>query len=189
LRLSALFGIDALSSGFIAQSLVVLWFFERFGAGAAVLGPVFSVGRLIQAISYPIAMRLADRFGLLRTMVFTHLPSQFLLLGLAAAPTLPIAISLLLIRQGLSNMDIPIRQAYLTSIVPPDERVAAAGVTNLTRNVTESVSPSITGAAFQSLAYSLPIVLSAISGIIYDLALYASFRHVRLASDDLVLTE
>lgn len=189
LRLSALFGIDALSSGFIAQSLLVLWFFERFGASAALMGPVFSVARLIQVISYHVAMRLVDRFGLLRTMVFTHLPSQFLLLGMAAAPTLPVALALLLLRQGLSHMDVPIRQAYLTALVPPEERTAAAGVSNLTRNLAESVSPSITGAAFQSLAYSLPIVLSAVSGIIYDVALYVSFRQVKLASDELALTE
>lgn len=175
-RMSLLFSLDALATGFIAQSMIVLWFNLRFGVGAEVLGPAYSVIRLLQASAYPVAMLIAGRVGLLNTMVFTHLPSQLMLLALPLMPSLPLALGLLFAQQALSNMDIPVRQAYIASVVGPEERTAAAGITNLARNVAQGISPSFSGFAFRSLAYGLPFVLSALVGAAYDLALFFSFR-------------
>jgi MFS family permease len=179
LRISALFGIDALTSGFAGNSLIVLMFYQRFGVGAEVMGPVYTVARLLQAASYQVAVRLADRFGLLNTMVFTHLPSQFLLIALPFATNLPLGIFILLARQGLSQMDVPTRQAYIAAVVHPEDRTAAAGVTNLTRNLAQSVSPSFTGYAFQNLMFNAPFLVAGVLGIFYDLALFVNFRGIK----------
>jgi MFS family permease len=179
LRISALFGIDAFTSGLVANSLIVLLFYQRFGVGAEVMGPVYSSVRLLQSLSYQVAVRFADRFGLLNTMVFTHLPSQFLLMALPFAPTLPVGIIILLLRHSLSHMDLPTRQAYLAEIVEPEERISAAGVTNLTRNLTQGISPTFTGIAYQALSYSIPFLSAGVLGIIYDLGMYFSFRRIR----------
>jgi MFS family permease len=179
LRISALFGVDALTSGFAGNSLIVLMFYQRFGVGAEVMGPVYTIARLLQAASYQVAVRLADRIGLLNTMVFTHLPSQFLLIALPFAPTLPLGLFILFARQGLSHMDLPTRQAYIAAVVHPEDRTTAAGVTNLTRNLTQSVSPSFTGYAFQNLVFGAPFLVAGVLGIFYDLALFVSFRGIK----------
>ncbi|TET86164.1 MAG: MFS transporter [Anaerolineales bacterium] len=178
MKISALFGVDAFTSGLVANSLIVLFFNQRFGVGAEVMGPVYSLARLLQAFSYQIAVRLADRIGLLKTMVFTHLPSQFLLMALPFAPSLSVGIGILLLRQGLAHMDLPTRQAYITTIVDPEERTAAAGITNLTRNLTQSISPTITGFAYQALVYTVPFLFAGMIGVLYDLGMYLSFRRV-----------
>lgn len=179
LRLSALFSLDALTSGLVASSLIVLWFHEQFGVGAEVMGPIFAAAHLLQAISYPVAMFLADRIGLLKTMVITHLNSQLILIALPFAPSLAWAIMILLARQGLAHMDLPTRQVYIASIVNPEERTASAGITNLTRNMTQSVTPTFTGFAFQALNYGIPFILGGVLGIVYDISLYISFRKVK----------
>jgi predicted MFS family arabinose efflux permease len=179
LRISALFGVDALTSGFAGNSLIVLMFYQRFGVGAEVMGPAYTIARLLQAASYQVAVRLADRIGLLNTMVFTHLPSQFLLIALPFAPTLPLGLFILFARQGLSHMDLPTRQAYIAAVVHPEDRTTAAGVTNLTRNLTQSVSPSFTGYAFQNLIFGAPFLVAGVLGIFYDLALFVSFRGIK----------
>lgn len=179
LRISALFGIDALTSGFAGNSLIVLMFYQRFGVGAEVMGPVYTIARLLQAASYQVAVRLADRFGLLNTMVFTHLPSQFLLIALPLAPALPFGIFILLARQCLSHMDLPTRQAYIAAVVHPEDRTTAAGVTNLTRNLAQSISPSFTGYAFMNLMFSAPFFIAGVLGIFYDLAFFVSFRGIK----------
>jgi MFS family permease len=143
------------------------------------MGPVYSAARLLQALSYQAAVKFANRFGLLNTMVFSHLPSQFLLMALPFAPTLSIGVLILLFRQSLSHMDLPTRQAYLAEIVEPEERIAAAGVTNLTRNLTQGISPTFTGIAYQAVSYSIPFLSAGVLGIVYDIGMYFSFRRVR----------
>ncbi|NIS82741.1 MAG: MFS transporter [Anaerolineales bacterium] len=188
LRLSALFGVDAFTSGLAATSLIVLLFHQRFGVGAEVMGPVYSIARLLQALSYQVAVWLANHFGLLNTMVFTHLPSQFLLMALPFAPNLPIGIAILLLRQSLSHMDLPTRQAYIAAIVNPEERTAAAGVTNLTRNLSQGASPIFTGYAFQALTNTIPFLLAGILGVVYDVGMYFSFRGVRPPHEEAVIS-
>jgi MFS family permease len=134
----------------------------------------------LTAFSYIVAAKIADRIGLVNTMVFTHIPSNILLILVAFAPTLQFAIILYLIRMGLSQMDVPTRQSYIVSIVNEDERIAASGLTNVSRNIAQTVSPSIIGYIFQSfLALSGPFVLGGLIKIVYDLALYLNFRNIK----------
>jgi MFS family permease len=175
-RLSLLFGVDALATGFIPQSLIVLWVSLRFGAGANLMGPMYSGVRLMQAVSYPVAMRLADRYGLLNTVVFSHLPSQLLLLLIPAAPTLELAIAILMVQQAISHMDIPTRQAFIVATVEPDERTAAVGLTNTVRNLTQGISPSISGLAIRTVSLGMPFLFAGGIGALYDVLMYFSFR-------------
>ena len=182
LRLSALFSVDAFAGGLVAQSLMALYFHLRFGAPLAPLAALFFGANLLAALSALVAARLARRFGLLNTMVFTHLPSNILLALVAFAPTFPIAAGLLLARQALSQMDVPTRQVYTMALVAPEERTASASVTSLARSAGSSVSPALTGALLQPmfLLLGLPFLLSGGLKIAYDLALWAIFRRVRL---------
>jgi MFS family permease len=182
-RLSALFALDSLGGGFVIQSLVVFWFALKFNVGAEVLGPVFFGVNLIKAGSYFIAVRLADRIGLLNTMVFTHLPSNVMLMLIPLMPTLPSAIALLLARHVLSQMDVPTRAAYIVGIVDPEERTAATGVTSLVRTLTGAISPAIGGMALQVANLGLPFFLGGGLKILYDLALFSSFRNVKPEED------
>ena len=179
-KLSALFAVDSFAGGFVIQSVVSLWFFTRFGADLTVLSYVFSAAGILTAFSYIVAAKIADRIGLVNTMVFTHIPSNILLILVAFAPTMQFAIILYLIRMGLSQMDVPTRQSYIVSIVNEDERIAASGLTNVSRNIAQTVSPSIIGYIFHSfLALSGPFVLGGVIKIIYDLALYFNFRNIK----------
>jgi MFS family permease len=179
-KLSALFAVDSFAGGFVIQSVVSLWFFTRFGADIIILSYVFSAAGILTAFSYIVAAKIADRIGLVNTMVFTHIPSNILLILVAFAPTLQFAIILYLIRMGLSQMDVPTRQSYIVSIVNEDERIAASGLTNVSRNIAQTVSPSIIGYIFQSfLALSGPFVLGGLIKIVYDLALYLNFRNIK----------
>ncbi|MGK2851234.1 MAG: MFS transporter [Candidatus Limnocylindrales bacterium] len=180
LRLSALFSIDAFAGGFIPQSLMAFWFHERFGVEPAVLGAIFFGANLLAAVSSLSAARIAARIGLIETMVFTHLPSNVLLLLVPLMPTLPLAVAVLLLRFTLSQMDVPTRQSYVMAVVDPDERSAAAGVTGIARTVGASVSPSISSVlvANASLA-AIPFFLAGGLKIAYDLLLYRDFRSHR----------
>ena len=179
-RLSALFSIDAFGGGFIPQSLMAYWFSLRFGASPAVLGGVFFAANLLAAVSSLSAARIAARIGLIRTMVFTHLPSNVFLVLVPFMPTLPLAIGMLLLRFSLSQMDVPTRQSYVMAVVEPDERSAAAGVTGIARTVGASVSPSLGSVLVASAATAaLPWVLSGGLKILYDLLVYRDFRSVR----------
>lgn len=180
LRLTAFFGVDALAGGLVVQSLVAFWFNRRFGVGPEVLGPIFFGTNLLSAISYLIAARIADRIGLLNTMVFTHLPSNVLLALVPFMPTWPLAALLLLLRHLLSQMDVPTRQAYTMVLVAPEERAAAAGLTSAVRPAASSVAPVISGLALQSAAMGLPFILAGGLKVAYDLALWATFRKVPL---------
>jgi MFS family permease len=179
LRLSALFGLDALAGGLVIQSLIAYWLHLRWGAGPALLGPVFLAIGLVQATSFLAAGKLASRIGLINTMVFTHLPSNVLLMLVPVAPSLGWAIVLLLARQALSQMDVPTRQSYTMAVVSPAERITAAAATNVVRNVAQAITPALSGAMMQMGALGLPFVLAGGAKIIYDLLLYTMFRSIR----------
>ena len=179
LRLAALFSLDSLAGGFVVQSLIAFYFNLRWDAGPEILGPVFLWVGLLQAASFLAAARVAERIGLINTMVFTHLPSNVLLMAIPFAPSLPWAIGLLLARHALSQMDVPTRQSYIVAVVDPEERVAAAGVTNIARNLAQAITPVVAGAAMQVVGLGVPFLLGGGLKIVYDLMLFAMFRHIR----------
>ena len=173
--LSGLFALDAFAGGFVVQSIIAYWLVVRFGAGAGVLGPMFAVLVLVQAASYEVAGRLANRIGLIRTMVFTHLPSNVLLMLVPFAPSLGWAILVLAARSSISRMDVPTRQAYVVSIVPSAERAGAIAVTGAVRGVAQAVGPVLAGAAIGGAALGLPFFVGGGLKIVYDLGLYRLF--------------
>ncbi len=174
--LSALFAVDALGGGLVVTAVIAYWLHVRFGAPANVLGPAFAAIALLQAVSYELSGRLANRIGLIRTMVFTHIPSNVLLLLVPLSPSLPWAIGMLLARFSLSQMDVPARQAYVVSIVPAAERAGAVAFTGLVRGLGQAGGPLVAGAAIQSAALGLPFYLAGALKLVYDLSLYAAFR-------------
>ncbi len=175
--LIGLFAVDALGGGLVVQPLIAYWLHVRFGAGLQVLGPALAAMALVQAASYEVSSRLADRIGLVRTMVFTHLPSNVLLLLVPFSPNLAVAIGLLIARYSLSQMDVPARQAYVASIVPPAERAGALALTGAVRGVAQAAGPLLSGLAIQSAALGAPFILAGILKIGYDLGLYAAFAN------------
>ena len=178
-RLAALFAVDSLGGGFVVQAFIAYWFARKFGTSAATLGVVFFGIAILQALSFQAAVRLARRIGLLRTMVFTHLPSNVLLATIPLAPSQGVAIALLLSRFALSQMDVPTRQAYVVGVVDPGERTAAAGITNTARYVTRPIGPLL-AAPLTQLGLGVPFVVGGAIKCVYDLGLYALFRRVRL---------
>ena len=176
-RLSALFALDAFGGGLIVQSLIAFWFHERFGLEAPVLGAIFFGANLLAAVSALAAARIAARIGLINTMVFTHLPSNVLLILVPLMPSVELAILVLLARFSISQMDVPARQSYTMAVVDPDERSAAAGVTGIARTTGAALSPLIAAPLFAvpGLA-SLPFFLAGGLKIVYDLALWRAFR-------------
>jgi predicted MFS family arabinose efflux permease len=180
LMLAALFALDALGGGFVLQSLVADWFHVRYEVDPAVLGTIFFAANLCAAGSALAAAALARRFGLLNTMVFTHLPSNVLLILVPLMPNLPLAIGLLLVRFSISQMDVPTRQSYTMAVVHPDERSAAAGVTAVARSIGASLSPYLaTLLLSQPSTLSLPFFLAGGIKIVYDIWLYWAFTAVR----------
>ncbi|HEX7393717.1 MAG TPA: MFS transporter [Anaerolineaceae bacterium] len=180
LRLSALFALDAFAGGFVVQSIMAFWFHQKFGVEPAVLGSIFFGANILAGISALLAARIAAKFGLINTMVFTHVPSNILLMLVPLMPTLPLAIIVLLLRFSISQMDVPTRQSYTMAVVEPDERSAASGVTSIARSVGAAISPSLTGVflAVPGLL-SLPFLLSGGLKIIYDILMYRSFQSVK----------
>ena len=174
--MSALFAIDAIGGGLVVNAVIAYWLHVRFGAPANVLGPAFAGIALLQAVSYEVSGRLANRIGLIRTMVFTHIPSNLLLLLVPFSPSLPWAIGLLLARFSLSQMDVPARQAYVVSIVPPAERAGAVAFTGLVRGLGQAAGPVFSGAAIQGALLGLPFFVAGTLKLVYDLSLYAAFR-------------
>lgn len=180
LKLSILFSLDAFGGGFIPQSLIAFWFVSRFAVDPVVLGLIFLAANLLAAVSSLSAARLAARFGLINTMVFTHLPSNVLLILVPLMPTLPLAVAVLLARFALSQMDVPTRQSYVMAVVAPDERSAAAGVTGVARTTGAAISPTFSSVLMASAGYAgLPFLLAGSLKIAYDLLLYRDFRTVR----------
>jgi MFS family permease len=179
-KLSSLFALDSFAGGFVIQSIVSLWFFTKFGVDLTTLSYIFSIAGVLTAFSYLAAAKIADRIGLINTMVFTHIPSNILIILVAFAPTFPLAVALYLARMALSQMDVPTRQSYLVAVVKENERTAAAGITNISRNITQSISPSIAGYILQSLSIlSAPFVLGGALKIVYDVALYFNFKSIK----------
>jgi len=178
-KMSSLFAVDSFAGGFVIQSIVAFWFYSKFGADLSVLSYIFSVAGVLTALSFLVATKIASKIGLINTMVFTHIPSNILLILLAFAPNFSVAILLYLARMGLSQMDVPTRQSYIVSIVNENERVAAASITNTSRNVAQAVSPSLAGAVIQVLSLSTPFVIGGILKIAYDIGMFANFRKIK----------
>jgi MFS family permease len=179
-KLSSLFAMDAFAGGLLVQSLMAYWFHVRFGVESGLLGSIFFGANILAGMSALLAVRLADRFGLINTMVFTHIPSNILLILVPLMPTLSLTIGVLLLRFSISQMDVPTRQSYTMAVVAPDERSAASGVTAIARSVGASISPALTGLLFSiPVLFSAPFFLSGGLKIIYDLLLYREFRAVK----------
>lgn len=180
MALSGLFALDAFAGGFIVQSLLAYWFYLRFGADAGLLGSLFFGANVLAGVSALLAVRLAARFGLINTMVFTHIPSNLLLCLVPLMPTLPLAMAVLLLRYSISQMDVPTRQSYTLAVVAPDERSAAAGITNIARSLGAALSPLLSGLLLaHPLLLNTPIFLAGGLKIVYDLLLYRRFRALK----------
>jgi MFS family permease len=179
-KLSALFALDAFAGGLIAQSMFALWLYVRFGVETGVIGSIFFGANILAGISSLLAANIAARFGLINTMVFTHIPSNILLILVPLMPSLPLAVGVILLRFSISQMDVPTRQSYTMAVVEPDERSAAAGVTGFARFIGAALSPSITGYLLGVPAlYAVPFFISGGLKIVYDLALWREFRAVK----------
>jgi MFS family permease len=179
LRLSALFALDSFAGGFVVQSFAAYWFYVRFDVNPGTLGAIFFGANLFAGVSALLASRLASRFGLVKTMVFTHLPSNILLILVPLMPTLPLAISVLLLRFSISQMDVPTRQSYTMAVVDPEERSAAAGITGVARTIGASIAPFFVGLMFARPALTnLPFFIAGTLKIVYDLLLYRGFAAV-----------
>jgi MFS family permease len=180
-RLSLLFMIDAFAGGLVVQSLVALWFHRRFGVDPAVIGAIYLGANFFAGLSALAAARVAARYGLVNTMVFTHVPSNVLLILVPLMPTLPLAILVLLARFSISQMDVPTRQSYTVAVVDPDERSAANGITNIARTTASALSPGLTGAMFSAGGAWLgaPFIVAGGLKLIYDGLLYRMFQSVK----------
>ncbi len=179
LKLSALFSLDAFAGGFVVQSILALWLFKRYGLSTGEAGVIFFAAGVCTAFSMLAAARIAERFGLINTMVFTHLPSNILLILVAFMPNLQLAIVMLLGRFLLSQMDVPTRQSYTMAVVDPDERAAAASVTGVSRSLAASGSPVIAGAMLGASTFGWPLVIAGTLKSVYDLLLLSQFRGVK----------
>ena len=177
--LAALFALDAFGGGFIANAVIAYWLHVRFGIGAQVIGPVLAVVAMLQAVSYEVSGRLGNRIGLINTMVFTHLPSNVILLLVPFSPSLPVAIGLLWVRFALSQMDVPARQAYVVSIVPSAERAGAVAMTGAVRGLGQAAGAALAGVAIGAAAFGLPFYAGGGLKIVYDVLLYAGYRNRR----------
>jgi MFS family permease len=178
-RLAALFSVDAFAGGFVVQSLVALWLFERFGLSLSAASTFFFGASVLAAFSFPAAAWLARRIGLINTMVYTHLPSSLCLIAAAFAPNLTVVLSLLLLRAALSQMDVPTRTSYVMAVVTPAERPAAASVTTVPRSLASSVSPALAGLLLGTPYSGLPLVICGVLKVAYDGALLLAFRHIK----------
>ena len=175
LGLAALFSLDSFGGGFVVQSLLVLWLFQRFALEPATAGAVFLAAGLLSAGSQLVSPLLAARIGLIRTMAYTHLPANVFLLLAAFMPSAAGAIGFLLLRAALSQMDVPARQAYVMAVVPPEERAAAAGVTNVPRSLAAALAPLLAGALLARSSFGWPLLIAGSLKIIYDLLLLARY--------------
>jgi MFS family permease len=179
LRLAALFSLDSFGGGFLVQSLLALWLFQRFGLSLPAAGAFFFWTGLLAAFSQLAAPRIARRFGLVNTMVFTHIPANLCVVAAAFAPNLATTMALLFVRATLSSMDVPARTSYVMAVVTPAERAAAAGVTNVPRSLAAALSPALAGLLFSSFAFAWPLVIGGGLKIVYDLLLLRLFAKVR----------
>jgi hypothetical protein len=178
-RLAALFSLDAFGGGFAVQSLLALWLFLRFDLSVAAAGTIFFWSGILAAASYLAAPAIARRFGLINTMVFTHLPANIFCVLVPLMPTLPLALLFLFLRALLSSMDKPARSSYVMAVVSPEERPAAAGITAVPRSLAAAISPAIAGYLLTLTSFGWPLVIGGALKIVYDLALLAMFRKVK----------
>ena len=178
-RLAALFSLDAFAGGFIVQSLLAVWLFERFDMSLAAASVFFFWSSVLSAFSHPVAAMIAKRIGLVNTMVFTHIPSSIFLIVAALAPNLTAALACLLLRSALSQMDVPTRSSYVMAVVTPPEQPAAASVTAVPRSLASSLSPALAGMLLASPYLGAPLLICGLLKIAYDAALLISFRHIR----------
>jgi MFS family permease len=178
-KLSALFAFDAFAGGLLIQSMIAYWFHITYGIDSGLLGSIFFGANVLAGISALLAARIAARFGLINTMVFTHIPSNILLILVPLMPNLPLAVTVLLLRFSISQMDVPARQSYTMAVVAPDERSAASGVTAIARSVGAAISPALTGLFFSvPTLFNLPFYLAGGFKIVYDLLIYREFNAV-----------
>lgn len=175
-RLSLLFSLDSMGGGFVIQTLLALWLFRRFGFSIGTTSVVFFAMNLLAALSQLLSAPLAARIGLIRTMVYTHLPANVFLVAAAFMPSAPWAIAFLLLRMSLSQMDVPARQSYVMSVVPPEERSAAASVTNVPRSLAAATTPLLAGAMLAHTTFGWPLVCGGLAKILYDILLLRQFR-------------
>jgi MFS family permease len=178
-KIAALFAVDSFAGGFVIQGVVSLWFFQRYPESTAYLGFIFAAAGVLSAFSSLVAARLGERIGLLETMVFTHLPSNVLLIAVPLAPNLALAAGAYLARMALSQMDVPTRQAYLAGIVTAQERTSANSLTNMARNTTQGIGPIVAGAVTAAVGASVPFFIGGGLKILYDLAIFRGFHEVR----------
>ncbi|MEJ2293755.1 MAG: MFS transporter, partial [Candidatus Lokiarchaeota archaeon] len=179
LKLSSLFSIDAFGGGFIVQTLLATWFFLRFNTDLASLSIIFSIANVITAISIVIAPVIAKRIGLLKTMVITHIPSNIFLILVPFAPSLLYAATFLFLRQSISQMDVPTRQSYVNAIIQPEDRASTAAITNTVRTLSSSISPPIATSLIDLGNFVLPFVFGGSIKIVYDVAVYLTFRKIK----------
>ena len=177
-KLSVLFGLDSFAGGFVVQSIVAYWFYLRWGLDPETLAGIFFWVGILSGLSLLAAGWLAERIGLLNTMVFTHLPSQIALLLIPIAPTAWLAVAFYLARMSVSQMDVPTRQSYTMAVVDVDERTATAGITNVARTSAAAIAPTFAGMAFSAAALGLPFFISGALKVVYDIAIYFTFRNV-----------
>lgn len=181
-KLSLLFSIDSFAGGFVISSIVSLWFHTKFGLPLSIISLIFFVGNLIETVSYYLSGRLAQKFGLINTMVFTHIPSSIFLILMSFMPTALLASVFYFLRTLLSEMDIPARQAYVVSVVAPEERSQAASITTTAKLISSSISPSI-ATNILLLPILSPFVIAGTLKIIYDLSLFFNFRRIKPKED------
>lgn len=178
LQLAALFSLDSFGGGFVVQSLLVLWLFRRFHLDERTAAGVFFVAGTLSAFSQILSPRVAARIGLIRTMVYTHLPSNIFLILAGIMPTAPLSIAFLLLRMAVSQMDVPARQAFVMAVVPPEERTAAASVTNVPRSLAAGLAPLLAGALLEKTTFGWPLIIGGALKAAYDLILFLQFRAV-----------
>ena len=179
IKLSALFSLDSMGGGFVVQSLLVLWLYKRFGLSITTVGQIFFVANICAGFSQLVSSRLAARIGLVETMVFTHLPASLLLILTGVMPNATAAVACLLLRMCVSNMDVPARQSYVMAVVPPEERAAAASVTNVPRSLAAALPPVLAGWMLDHSTFGWPLIVGGAMKAVYDLMLLAQFRSVR----------
>lgn len=178
-KISSLFAIDSLAGGFLNSALVSFYFYERFDVSVETLGIIYFIARCLNAYSYIAAAWLSKKIGLINTMVFTHTPSHFLLLGLIIAPNFSIAIVLFLIRELLVEMDVPTKKSYVMAMVKPDERTMASGVTQIVRMAGWAIGPAFAGFFMQEFSNALPLIIGASMKLVYDMLIFFSFRKIK----------
>jgi len=178
-RLAMLFSVDAFGGGFFVQAILALWLFKRFDLSIAAAATLFFWTNLLTAASYLAAAPIARRLGLIRTMVYTHLPSSLCLIAIPFVSNVAAAVSLLLVRSLLSQMDVPTRSSYVMAVVTPSERAAAAGITSVPRSLAAAISPTISGYLLSISSFGSPLLIGGLLKIVYDLTLLIMFRHVR----------